>query len=126
MFVSLTSKEFREQVQSLKLDRKRRRRSARKVGRRGETSHATLKWKGGYGVGGQKGRREMEKNAVQPNSLQANTIFFLKKEKESRAHHKKSEQFLLGTTLAIASFPSEKAANKFFLLNKSCPVYIKT
>lgn len=31
-FVSLTSKEFREQVQSLKLDRKRRPRSARKVG----------------------------------------------------------------------------------------------
>lgn len=53
-------------------------------------------------------------------------LFFFKKEKESRAHHKKSEQFLLGTTLAIASFPSEKAANKFFLLNKSCPVYIKT
>lgn len=86
MFVNLTSKEFREQVQSLKLDRKRRTRSARKVGGRGETSHVTLKWKGGYGVGGQKGRREMEKNAVQPNSSQANTIFFLKKKKKSQGH----------------------------------------
>lgn len=41
MFVSLTSKEFREQVQSLKLDRKRRTRTVRKVGGRGGTSHMT-------------------------------------------------------------------------------------
>lgn len=57
MFASLTSKEFREQVQSLKLDRKRRTRSARKVGGRGEMSHVTLKWEGGF-RGGRAKRKE--------------------------------------------------------------------
>lgn len=63
MFVSLTSKEFREQVQRLKLDRKRRTRSARKVGGRGETSHVTLKWEGGYSVEGRR-RRKMQYSPI--------------------------------------------------------------
>lgn len=85
MFVSLTSKEFREQVQSLKLDRKRRTRSVRKVGGRGETSHMTLKGKGGY-KGGRAKRKEGdgEKNAIQHNSLQVNTIFFFLKKSTSQ------------------------------------------
>lgn len=121
MFVSLTSKEFREQVQRLKLDRKRRTRSARKVGGRGETSHVTLKWEGGYGVGGRRWRK-----CSTAQFFSSQYYFFFFKEKESRAHRKKSEQLLLGATLAIASLTSEQAANKFFLLNESCPVYLQT
>lgn len=80
MFVSLTSKEFREQVQSLKLDRKRTR-SAGKVGGRGETSHVTLKWEGGYGVGGQR-RRKMQYSPI----LLKPILFFFKKKKKGQGH----------------------------------------
>lgn len=75
MFVSLTSKEFREQVQSLKLDRKRRTRSVRKVGGRGETSHVTLKWKGGYRGGRAKGK-EGDGEKMQYNSILYKSILF--------------------------------------------------
>lgn len=81
MFVSLTSKEFREQVQRLKLDRKRRTRSARKVGGRGETSHVTLKWEGGYGVGGRR-RRKIQYSPI----LLKPILFFFFLKKKSQGH----------------------------------------
>ena len=77
----------------------------RNVGGRGETSHVTLEWKGGYGVGGQKGRKEMEKE-MQYNPILYKSIlfFFLKKEKHITRN---LSSFSLVPPLCLSySFPS--------------------
>lgn len=91
----------------MKLDRKRRTRSVRKVGGRGETSHVTLKWKGGYRGGRAKrkeGDGEKKRNTTQFFTSQHYFFFFFFKEKHITRN---LSSFSLVPPLCLSySFPS--------------------